>query len=325
MITTLPAGTRHSHAAAVACCSTSTKRDAGTRSQSGGRLTRSATGKDRPGAARRERRLLGRLSRSHVCSNFVCEAQVTNTQPPASSASWIQRHDRMLTFVGALIVFATFFVKDYFQETYRESLQTAESASQTFAVQSQLSRVSDTLVAIQREQLDAYDQNGDSADIQLNMKKMLFSTKSWLSILNIELLPLYDRANNIDRLCAKVGCDTDALNRVRSKLGKAMAGSSQPFGTALFAPRVAHSKQEIEAARKGILDSYIDPVEELVSDAETELGKLEIIALDTAKAQSEFREKRYRMAQKISIFLYVLGWGLALSARLLGGPATATE
>jgi len=214
----------------------------------------------------------------------------------------------MLTFVGALIVFSTFIVKDALKEQLRDFGDSIDKAESLYLVREDTMAILKELQPLQRqpyynEEIQNPPQRlkrlGDFADLVKRDHEL-----NHMAVLKSEDL--------LTRLPESVRRqDESDLNSINEKYASDHATlrewDERYFKSGLSSRRVTTAQ------------------EDLIVGLELIGGEFEgITSTFTAKVLAQARqveasnERRYEIATWASWFLYVLGWGLGLAGRLVG-------
>src|SRR4029077_14868373 len=236
--------------------------------------------------------------------------------------SFMKRHGRLLGFVGALIVFVTFILKEGLREHWKDLADALNSAQYVYSIRIDTSASNSTLHYM-RKQIDDLRalvlSNGKLPSLQslpageiimenMGRLEMLVDTVE-ASLANIEVL--------VDKL-PQQDTNRERLHTLNKELVEVRKGSSNVVG--LVTPTdLPKDPKKAKAAFNLLLDRAAqeesvvgDRAETLDSDAK----KLVSDVLEDAKPTRDRNSRYSDDAWWISATLYSIGWGLGLIARL---------
>jgi hypothetical protein len=238
--------------------------------------------------------------------------------------AYFRRHNRLLTYLGAFIVFATFVVREGIREHLKELTDSIDVAQNVFVVRVDNIETNYALGGLRRQMAAIKDAPSagkaredlfDAAARELEVSKNRFrEVASYLDC--------------ISRLIARLPSQTTPVTLKNTWLLKTMSGT--PNGL-LQAFRV-QLKQSWESENKVRQLMKLDHSGD--QDASSAAGKLAgdsvLLYLDSqtfgwlilgeAMKARERSEHFYDISKKVSYLLYVLGWGLGLFGRLYRVP-----
>ena len=220
---------------------------------------------------------------------------------------WIRRHQRMLTFVGALIVFGTFIVKDALRDQLRELGDAIKSAEDVYLVRSDLNSVVRLLLDLRGriDHLRGYslqDAEEGTQDAVGQMMELDSLDAAWLINSEQLLHKLPMQVQEEDH--AELESLKTKRKNIEAQFGDVMsAGSGKPQKTAAELSKLANDI---------LRDSFdIGQRTSILSDK----------VLQRAREIEATTEHRYELATWASYILYAIGWGLGLAGRLVGVEA----
>jgi len=236
----------------------------------------------------------------------MAESQATApARTPQPKQTGLRRHHRTLTFVGAIIVFFTFVVKEGLREQLKGLVDSIEYAESVYLIRGDVDDLRTRVIAI-GTQLDL------SQPLTLAQKGKDFS-----SIQYDDNYILRDDSSAVEleimsRLSDKVGNSTvsKTIEEVKKRRHELADYQSEANGLRTSDADEQEVKKMIAVAR-----SHIDTESRSI---EIEISKVaELVAQESRKAKDE-AERRYKIATWASYSLYTLGWGLGLVGRLAG-------
>jgi hypothetical protein len=235
--------------------------------------------------------------------------------------SFMARHEKIITLLGALILFFTFIVKDNKREAHKELVARIADAQTVYGSRNEMVSVMQTLQALSIRVADIVQQTKTSGSSNAEQETASF-------------LPALADLQQEKEICS---VRLDMLGELASKL---------PGGEA-FKKRINDANALIEKLDTQ-LEASEDNIKELVNnspsperlksavgglryDLENEISqthhlmfiaaklRLDLFQIaDTTKQKSEHRLKWY---SGFSIALYIIGWALALVAKLFGAKS----
>jgi chromosome segregation ATPase len=224
----------------------------------------------------------------------------------------LRRHRRLLTFVGAFIVFATFMLKENFESGLESEMAQMRNARNIFFMRTQMSQISNEI----------FDIAARLSVVSTDLDEASSGGETWAR---------REATRKSRELKARIG----ALESVLSNIDVLRASSNEKqLEMGELGRRLKSIQEELDespsadaAPRQGATDQLA--ADSAIRDRMQRLSQ-EVTAVDKslrelAKASSEFsnetmqrRRQQLEVAQAASIALYVLGWGLGLAARLAG-------
>ena len=213
------------------------------------------------------------------------------------------RHKRWLTFIGALIVFATFVTKEAIQENLRDLNSSLENAQSVYDIERSQGEISDELKKFEflvEAMGDFMDnpKNVENGDIDPDIRSDFISSR-------------IDSAQN------ELLRDRDLALRI-----------PDPKSYIIYIDQFHHTFETLAAQKP--YDPETPPYDPKQTDFEHlpwnmkvsgEISLLQEMSgelIGLARNESEKSERRYELCKKLSYGLYTIGWGLALAGRLFG-------
>jgi hypothetical protein len=232
----------------------------------------------------------------------------------------MRRHQRLLTFFGALIVFFTFIVKDALRENLKDlvdSLNAAEASAMASnetqmaivaleAVQNRLDRI------VGRGETDPEDRVDSSIAILQTTCSLYLAVVAENSRL-IERLPSDVAAKFEERIKGAAKAQEPINARYLELLQRQMPEKQAPESQAQDRLRNINLYTQVV-----LLTTQIAAQEVEVKS----IGREMLIAANGIRQQDE---RRYRWATWASYVLYALGWGLGLLGRLASVESGAED
>ena len=230
-------------------------------------------------------------------------------KPPTS---FFGRHSRMLSFVGALIVFATFIVKEGIKEKLKEDLDAISNAETVYAIREDNTRISGSRITVEWRQIKdnslgpASDPSGQ-ADRNEQKADLLDETDDALNSSFSNLFILEKAAREFDaRDIPNLKDEHDMQDKLKDDYDGMLAGGMTDDHYLEPSPKDEHDlddfvkfedNSEFNLTRNDLIGTHI---QELIED------------------KRERNERYYSIASILSYVFYVIGWTLGLCGRLFG-------
>jgi hypothetical protein len=213
---------------------------------------------------------------------------------------WFKRNERLLSFLGAFIVFSTFATKETISDHYKGRGEAAEKALKDLREQDFQNRLFATLTTLQRS-LPA-DPN---AKVQSDDERKL-------NVLNDQMMSLMGKAATA-KILAKALDRKDYESGVEARLKRSVEIYDDiGFLKRGLTPEPGHLK-DVASVEAAVYELSVEE-EKFQSDADRETEKL-------AKKMSEAAH-RWTI---IGWSLYAFGWAIGLAGRLIGGGGSSGE
>jgi hypothetical protein len=246
-------------------------------------------------------------------------AEKPTSLPPTKGhkfVRWLRRHHRMLTFVGTLIIFGTFIVKDALREQLKDLADSLKSAKAQFIEELNTSESFAAYARIERKVDSVKAYILDPADL----KKLIDDKLEQLTLAGERIQRMDSALANIESLSEKLSADKNIallIGNIQSQRQTALqkyAEVRKKGGILIPDPRayggVRYPLGEAEYSAEKLKDAVSD---------------LSRIVLDRTESVLKKNERRSSIPTWASYFLYTLGWGLGLVGRLVGVEAGAGE
>jgi hypothetical protein len=278
------------------------------------------------------------LGGKRLCDRGVVNmADVCKFVPKQESKSFFKRHQQLFSFVGALIVFVTFVIKDNLREKWKGNAEALDSAKTFFALRDDLTNVTGlvenirNMVIVQNAPKDSHQPSANK--MQRDIEGMVNAIRNDLGTLE-DSDPYFDRdmtvlSGLIEHL-PDPGPDMtmflpikDSRNRWRTSV-RSLLPKLQEFLP--FAGQVV-SKMQYPADSMTRLNELENEVLSIAKEGnDINLRALLLRKQVIQRADDlETQNKHYaEIAKWLSIALYVLGWGLGLVGKLSGGGDVAS-
>ncbi len=201
----------------------------------------------------------------------------------------MRNRNRLLTYVGAFIVFGTFVVKDGLREHLRDAAGSISAASNVFAI---------------RE--DNIETRLELADLKKNLADKDAANRSWsdVRVVQTKSQQMYYSLGAVAYLIETTHDEEDV-------------------------PRITVLDQELTKIRFGSLDLNMSPstVSALslsASALELQLAQFEDEVMQHARLKLQRKQELYDIFTWVSYVLYAIGWGLGLVGKLYGVDGFST-
>jgi hypothetical protein len=244
--------------------------------------------------------------------------------------AFMSRHRGVVVFLGALIVFLTYVVNDTFRERYRSLADSIDAAENAFTVRNEFRGVSKSLKEI-RETTDAIVQRMDFWHFKLRpgeRYKTMTEDEAQTMVnekTRIELDQEKLRFDAFSKLADKLPTDTgEEAERERLQADiELLYAYLNDWHQLVFEQDIGHKEKVV------LLREKINAEEETMTEAKKNRGllpenvdKLNEKILGRAREEQQSDERRSTLLKRVSIVLYVIGWGLGLVGKLYGADGT---
>lgn len=253
--------------------------------------------------------------------------------------SYVRAHDRLLTFVGALIVFTTFIVKDGLRDRLKDLDDSIERAETVFAQRTDIGEVIRTLAEMQTS-LNKMNLDRAGSKPQLTSRSMPSPAVLRETVNTVRTRLLAERLafDSLARLVEKMPTTTNQAEAVRkADIAKREIDAFLPHLDEIDAD--ADQLETLVASKRDLSPATVAVASELNARAMAVLHELlehyraTMTALDQDASElllesQEIRalnEDMYSWVSLASYILYTVGWGLGLLTRLYGGESQPAE
>ena len=222
---------------------------------------------------------------------------------------FLRKHNRILTFLGAGLVFATFVIKENLRETWRSTADAIEAAQTTVAIRNDIKSINQSLTAMSAELYEIKHaeeikglkpiSNGKLYINPVRLHSVLDDAAAKLEITDElrEHLPYTPRFQmESKRLKGEISDVQFALGDVENQ---AVVNPSLRKGAYMISVPASFpltEEDEMENSTRTLVDSIFEQ----------------------ARDVRETNRRRATIASTISILVFVLGWGLGLAGKLAG-------
>jgi hypothetical protein len=222
--------------------------------------------------------------------------------------SRLKKHSHLLIYIGALIVFMTFIVKENLHEYWKETANSIETAESTYSLHQDFTSLNKSIVELQ-------------ADIKTIREHFLGPTP------------------DKEREGLKRTKDTETMNEVRFYLKSLIVQYHDSFANLRYLTEKAPDKELYDDQIKQ-LDIQASHLEAQIEGVDAKNGQKFMAALDDFQNDAEalisqikrdiesVRASNLSLSNRaswVSGLLYALGWGLGLIGKLYGVPEAAAS
>jgi hypothetical protein len=251
------------------------------------------------------------------------------TAPPAGKSRlrlFLGRHDSVVIFIGAFIVFATFIFREEVREELKDLVGSIDSAQTVFATRRDVSAIGEQLNTVGTIASDiASTVLGGRTEIDRQQNSVLalrfrvFATRDYAGTLAASV-------DNISHLLEKLDPKTaqnTRLTQLRAKTTNLRNRCEEEMNhLEPWAIDAKHPKTALEMSRlnQELMPLIIDSV-----DVSQDIQKLAEDVLKRAEEAKKKQERRYRIVNWLSVGFFTAGWGLGLIAKLCGVDGVSAE
>jgi hypothetical protein len=241
---------------------------------------------------------------------------VLSARPP----SFFRKHSRFLSFVGALIVFATYIIKEGVREDLKDLISSIATAESTFKVRADNGSIQNQLKSllgtgwVQPSHSKTSSIGTISREIDLYVRNARNSSD--------DAMLYMDRTEELDRKLDSAKGRLQGISELRSKLYP-LIDERNEIANYVIATR--YSAADGPPPRKTTATEAQQQLDK-IAGVETDTEKLEDtsdsmaqIALQDAELQRKNGELLLQRWTWASYGLYTVGWGLGLTGKLYGG------
>jgi len=230
----------------------------------------------------------------------------------SSFRTFVSRHSKLLIFVGALIVFVTYLVKEGLRERLKDLVDSVDKAQSAFVAERENQQLSQRLAEIYRVGIISYDNMHTPAPPPGQPYPITISTimSHYQGAYDTEQR-LENEWNAVDRLLEKMPKDQNRekqLNVLQTQL-KAVQKADEDFRNTQSPRSPSELKENLNAAVS---------LEHQAWDTETAIQNFALSILKDSAEIKKRDETYFKIATWSSYLLYCLGWGLGLVGKLFG-------
>jgi chromosome segregation ATPase len=248
--------------------------------------------------------------------------------------AFLRQHQRVVTFIGASIVLATFILREVVRDHLKDLKDSLDQARNIYAIRAQLTTANKRVNHLQNhlDQQDALRFLKEKKEDKANTDQSLFDEMNVTALSTIdqdipEVEDLQFAQDNLNRFLGKlpsreypeqlseIAEQLPKLKEQRNKLELAMDVCEN-----VRAPNDRCSLDFLET-----MDKKSDELDIKLMLMRIDLDKISIPVLEDAERELARRERWYKYANIASIFLFVGGWLLSLIGTLYHVPTLASE
>lgn len=219
--------------------------------------------------------------------------------------AFARSHNRLLTFVGALIVFFTFVIKEGLREHLKDLVDSIDSAQTFYTVRSDSQNLSAKLSDLQQHLADLEDEvssrNNKSGDgSQDDPAIRTGAVKSALDALEVSL----DNMSHLAGKLPEAPTYEKTIAALQQKIDQTYSTLEEDVSSQEGLDEFRQTPETEIEARARLLSHQVD-------------SAASALLQDAGKEQAR-REHYFEVCTWISYGLYVIGWGVGLLGRILG-------
>jgi hypothetical protein len=233
----------------------------------------------------------------------------------------VRRNEKILTFVGALIVFATFVIREGVRERSKESADAMRAATISYTNFKALEYIiaiestpPDIVKKMENLSSDRYEdgQERQKAEDIVEVRPYLERSPQIAVVESMQANLYVEPFSNIaDKRKTMEDC-SDIVNKAHDRL------NSVPI----------LSKEQLRAMSAAKVQEFIDTYERWDGMMQKDAGKAlqEVESLkERAQSETERAKRNYELSTLASYVLYTIGWGLGLLAKVFGSGSVEAD
>lgn len=234
---------------------------------------------------------------------------------------------RIITYIGAIIIFATFVVKDVMRERLKDLNDSMNSAEMFYLTQTSIEQtqmgMADMEMTLGTVNFNIVDQKAGEIDRYQHQIQLVFAT----AVAKFSLTEQYIK--NLTRLIQKLPHDESQQKQVDSLLARCAAIKTQaeavPKEADAFIKKYRTSMEEDESPPPGAMarmNALLKQLQAFQNDSATFGTSVQNVTdsvLANAHQIEEKSDHQYSWATVASYMLYSLGWILAFAGRVFFG------
>jgi len=237
---------------------------------------------------------------------------------PESGKPSAERRRRALTIVGALIVFATFIVKEQIRDYLKDLRDSIAGADSLYTLERDIGTVEIRMVQIDEEIAAVSARQKIAAAGSPTVLQYPREIKTATAMIRERDAALQADFDRLSGLAEKLVFGRDALRDPLARMSDAVSKCHEATERKL---RELESQDPKDAATLGFLQLDVGYL--LIAEAPVLAAGGAV--LEQAKKEEEWLEAAYSWCNLISFLLYLLGWGLGLYGALSGMSAPGSE
>lgn len=244
----------------------------------------------------------------HTSSHPAKKRRSGHKEPPIRK--WFHDHDRLVTVVGAIIIFVTFVAKEWYGENLKDLKESIDSGQAVFVLQNENRIIQQRLAWLWTLDSNTYTnvlttQRPDPSKITLQNEE----SQSQFTFDSINRMKdQFDAATRLLKNIPHNKTKDDELARLRTRY----ADASKKFKA--FAPPGSSTPQpDLEKAFHDML-----AIERETLTVEDDLDRFSTEFFVESHEIQEKKEREYDLTKYVAIGLYAFGWSLTLLGKLYG-------
>jgi hypothetical protein len=245
----------------------------------------------------------------------------------AKIKAWIKDHGRTLPFLGALLVFTTFVVKEGLEANVQAESQTLELATQTFLIRGEIIKELPDLADVEKR-VDAarIETQGNAEDKSKAGAQNLATMRLGVKEANVKLSYTKSSIENMDDLLkafpresdyAALSTQLDEQRKTNDKLTGNAKDLGQQIDHLADQPSNNHGNDATNTSAD-LIENQLSRIKAAAGRSDQAVGALSNNARQKAVAIQKWLGERDERYIKISYWVYIAGWGLALFGHIFG-------
>ena len=247
-------------------------------------------------------------ARVTTSSHHPAKLRSGHKEPPIRK--WFHDHDRLVTVVGAIIIFVTFIAKEWYGENLKDLKQSIDSGQAVFVLQNENRTIQQRLAWLWTLDSNTYT-NVLTTPRPDPSKITLQSEESQSQFTFDSIFRMKDQFDAATRMLKNIPHDKtkdDELKKLRARCEEA----SKKF-KGFTSPGSSTPQSELEQAFRAML-----AIERETLSVEDDLDKFSTEFFVESHEVQEKKEREYRLAKYVAIGFYTVGWSLTLLGKLYG-------
>lgn len=228
--------------------------------------------------------------------------------------SFFQAHAKGISFVGALIVFSTFVVKEGIREHLKDIADSVNSAESIFVMRNDTNDLP-IYLAYMNYRIGILDNKVD-ADAKKEGVSNIVSMRETIDLMLANIRRTITSRENLTRAVEVLSDDSAILNNLEQVSQEVNVLRSRSD----VVDKAAIAANDSQLADPGQVQHIVDKANEVIKECtELRLGKitsLQTEVIDAAEKKRARYDKLYMRSSWASYLLYAVGWGLGLAGRL---------
>lgn len=245
--------------------------------------------------------------------------------------AFLRRHNALMTFLGAAVVFATFIYKDVLQEEQKDRSDTLQAGQTAFLIRESIISLSQKLMQSSQEKWFPVDIRtnhtpGNYATLQENLENRAFLAWESLQPLHLLQAEAFDNIARFAEVIPKKALPTNfdsfvqIEKRIQSKINSPERLDSIATNTPIITPERSPSEADWAQLFLGFekLNNAVVTIQREGWENFEFLKNWQTLLVPIAVDQGRIAERRYHRFRRFSYYLYGLGFLLGLVGKLVG-------